>query len=221
MTQTNDQRIQRDVLAELRDEPSVDAAQIGIIVQDGVVTLTGHVPTHGEKGVAEGAAKRVSGVRAVADELDVKLRADHVRTDEDIAVAAANALKWNTFVPRDAVQATVEKGWTTLDGVVDWMYQKDAGQAAVRHLMGVKSVINLIKLRSRAHVKPAELKNLIHDALKRNAELEARRIGIDVHGDKVKLHGDVHSWSEVRAARRAAWSAPGVLTVDCQLHIVP
>ena len=220
MAHRTDQLIQQDVLAELRDEPSVEAAQIGVAVKDGVVTLTGHVPTHAEKTVAEEAAKRVGGVRAVADELGVELSREHIRTDEDIATAAANALRWNSFVPRDAVQVAVEAGWITLTGKVDWQYQKDAADAAVRHLIGVKAVMNLIDLKARPHPKPADVKHRIHDALKRNAELEARRIGIDVHGGEVKLHGDVHSCSEVKAARRAAWSTPGVFAVDCQLQVV-
>jgi osmotically-inducible protein OsmY len=170
--------------------------------------------------VAEEAAKRVGGVRAVADELGVELRADHVRNDEDIALAAADAIRWNAFVPRDSVQAAVEKGWVTLTGKVDWQYQRDAADAAVRHLIGVKAVINSIEVRPRVQPKPTDVKHRIHDAFRRNAELEARRIGIDVHGGEVKLHGNVHSFAEVEAARRAAWAVPGVFAVNCDLHVV-
>ena len=138
-------------------------------------------PANEVRKTANSAAKRVTGVRAVADELDVRLRPEHARTDEEIASAAADALKWNSFVPVGAVQVAVEKEWITLDGQVDWQYQKDAAHAAVRHLIGVKSVINLIKLRSRLRAKPSEVKHRIHDALKRNAVLEARRIGVKVN----------------------------------------
>lgn len=221
MNSATDSKIQENVLAELRDEPSIDAAHIGVIVDDGVVTLTGHIPTHGEKVVAEEAAKRVRGVRAVADDLTVELREYHVKSDNEVARAVADALRWNSFVPANSVQAVVEDGWVMLDGEVEWQFQKEAAERAVSSLVGVRCITNNIRLKNVVEPKPHDVKVRILEALRRHGELEARRIGVDVSGTKIKLHGDVHSLSEVDAARRAAWSAPGVQSVECKLDVVP
>jgi osmotically-inducible protein OsmY len=216
---TSDERLQRDVLEELKWEPSVEAAHIGVTVKDGVVTLTGHVPSLSEKYGAEKAAKRVYGVKDVANELGVKLLASSKRTDEDIA-AAVRALKWNILVPADKIMVMVNNGWVTLEGQVHWRFQRNAAERAVRNLPGVVGVTNDIMVGSE-EVSPIDIKNQIEAALARNAELEARRLSVEVEGSKVILRGSVRSWSEKEEAERAAWKMPGVLELDSRIVVTP
>lgn len=211
--------IQHSVQYELEWEPSVDAAHIGVAASDGVVTLSGHVATHGEKLAAERAAKNVYGVRAVANELEVRLPLTYKRTDEDIAAACANALKQHVLVPSGRIKPTVERGRITLDGEVEWQYQRDAADQAVRYLPGVVGVVNAITLKPQ--VSPADVKDKIERAFKRSAELDARRVGVRVDGGKVSLYGTVRSWIEKDEAVRSAWAAPGVVSVDDRIVVSP
>ena len=213
----DDLALKKAVDTELNFEPSIDPAEIGVAAKDGIVTLTGHVRSYWEKVAAERAAERVSGVKAVVNEMDVRLPGTSERTDQDIARAALDSLKWNVLVPADRIKVKVSYGWVTLEGVVDWQFQKEAAEKAVRKLFGVKGVTNLVEVKAR--VSKGEVKAAIEDALKRSVELDAKRIKVDVEGDLVILRGTVSSRFEREEAERAAWRAPGVGTVDNQIII--
>jgi len=214
-----DTQLQQDVMNELKWEPSVKAAEIGVSVKDGVVTLSGYVDSFYKKWAAERAAARVFGVKAVAEEIQVRVPGSLKRTDEDIARAAANALEWNVTVPYDRVKVKVQDGLVTLSGEVDWWYQKSAAEDAVRNLMGVVLINNKITIKPA--VKPLDVKDKIEKAFQRNALLDARRITVETHGGKVILRGSVRSWVEREQVQRAAWAAPGVSEVDNYIIVNP
>jgi osmotically-inducible protein OsmY len=212
-----DEEIQRDVLAELKWDSRLQRNEIGVIVKDGVVTLTGWVDSYLKKWNAEEAAHRVAGVKAVANDVEVRLPSSSERTDSDIAAAAVHALEWDALVPSDRVQLTVSKGWVTLRGEVDWQYQREDAERVVRRLTGVKGVTNLITVKP--HTAPSDLKKRIEEALVRSAKVDADRIIIEVQGSKAILKGTVRSWAEREEAERVAWSAPGILSVENRITI--
>lgn len=214
-----DRELQQDVMTELRWEPSVDATEIGVAVKDSVVTLSGYVDSYAEKLAAERVAGRVFGVKAMAQEIKVRLPSSFERPDEDIAHAVANALEWNMSVPHDRIKAKVQDGWVTLSGDVDWRYQKDATEDAVCCLMGVVGVSNQITVKPS--IKPLDVKAKIESAFQRNAMLDARRITVETRGDKVILRGSVRSWAEREQAQVAACAAPGVCEVENNIIISP
>jgi osmotically-inducible protein OsmY len=214
-----DKDLKRHVETALDWEPSLDAKDIGVSVDEGVVTLRGNVASYAEKIAAERTALRVYGVKAVADDLVVRLASTYQRTDTEIAQAAVNALKWHTTVPDHRITLTVRDGWITLAGTVDWQFQKDAATRAVRDLTGVKAVMNDIRVQPQ--VKTIDVRDKIEAAFKRSAEIDARRVNVTAQDGKVILSGNVHSWSERREAELAAWAAPGVSQVEDRLTIVP
>jgi osmotically-inducible protein OsmY len=212
-----DAQVQQDVIAELKWEPSVNAEQIGVEVKDGVVTLAGQVGSFAEKWDAERAAQRVSGVRALAVEMDVALPGSSRRADADIARSVENVLQWTTYLPQDRVKVMVEAGWVTLSGELDWDYQRQAAVGAVRYLMGVTGVSDQIRIKAK--VSSSVVKADIEAALKRRASSDAHGISVEVRGADVTLTGRVHSWSERDMARSSAWSTPGVRHVVDNLTV--
>ncbi len=212
-----DVRLQRRVLDELQFEPSVDATHIGVTADDGVVTLSGHVASYAEKLAAEVAVRRVRGVKAIAQDMEVHLPSAAKTADDEIAGRAVRLLDWDAAVPVDAVKVKVEDGWITLTGEVEWQYQRAAAEHAVQKLGGVVGVLNHITLH--ALVQPADIRRRIEEALQRDARVEAGTITINTSGSRVELHGRVHSYHERDAAERAAWSAPGVTEVKDRLLV--
>ncbi|WP_028079586.1 BON domain-containing protein [Solimonas soli] len=213
-----DMQIRKDVLDELEWDPAIDAAGVGVEVRNGVVTLSGHLRSYPEKLAAERAAQRVSGVKAVAVEADVRISDGKARSDSDLALAASDALRWNALVPEDSVKVLVEDGRLTLSGQVPWAYQRSAAESAVRDLLGVVSVNNQVTVRPKASA--GNVKGKIEAALHRAARLDAQAITISVDSGRVTLDGTVHSLAERRLVEEAAWSATGVSAVVDRLQIV-
>jgi osmotically-inducible protein OsmY len=217
-----DKELKQHVQNALDWEPSIDATDIGVSVNEAVVTLRGNVGSYVEKVSAERVALRVYGVKALANDVSVRLVSGHERTDTEIAQAAVAALKWNTVVPADRVTVTVANGWLTLNGTLDYYHQSAAAQRAVRNLTGVKGVSNGIVLQAPVILpKAGDVTAKIEAAFRRSAEIDARRINVTAQDGKVILSGNVHSWAERQEAERAAWAAPGVTQVDDRLAVVP
>jgi osmotically-inducible protein OsmY len=215
----SDTQLQKDVLDELKWEPTVSEKEIGVSVKDGVVTLSGYVQSFAQKRAAEHAVARVAGVRAVAEDIQVKLPTSSQRSDTEIAHAAINALKWDIEVPDELIKTKVENGWITLEGAVEFFYHKNAAERCVRFLNGVKGVTNLISVKPA--VVTTKVNQNIEAALKRRAEMDAAKIKVETTDGKVTLKGSVHSWLELKEAESAAWGTPGVWAVDDRLAVVP
>jgi osmotically-inducible protein OsmY len=214
-----DSQIQKDIIDELKWEPSLQDEDIGVAVHDGVVTLAGFVDSYANKWKAERVASRVKGVKAIANDLEVKLPTSSSRPDPDIARAALAALKWNVMVPDDRIKVKVEKGWLTLEGDVDWNFQREEAERSVRYLTGVLGVTNLVSVRARP--TPSDIKRKIKETLERSAEFDADRITVEVDGHTAVLRGTVRSYAEKRDAERAARNAPGVTEVENDLVVDP
>ncbi len=212
-----DKKLRKDIIDALDWDPSVNSANIGVAVDDGVATLSGAVPNYAQKLAAQRIAQQVRGVTAIADEIEVRYPGSTSHTDADIAQRAVQVLDWDIVLPDQAVKVKVSKGYVTLTGEVHWDYQRRSAEADVRKLAGVIGVINKIELRSV--VSPADVSKRIKDALKRDAEVEAANIHISVADGKVRLDGKVHSLPEQQAIYRAVWSAPGVRLVENHVHV--
>jgi osmotically-inducible protein OsmY len=206
-----DTQLHSDVIAELSWEPSINSEEIGVEVKDGIVTLAGHVGSYAEKMDAERATMRVSGVKALVVEMDVRLAGSSARTDADIARSVEHVLEWTTYLPKDAVKIKVESGLVTLSGEVSWEYQRQTAVSAVRYLMGVKGVKDQLVIKPK--LSASLVKADIEAALKRRAQKDANQISVSVHGTDVTLSGKVHTWSERELATHTAWGSPGVRSV--------
>lgn len=212
-----DIEIKDDVLDELAWQPNIDETQIGVIVDDGVVTLSGVVNSYSKKLAAEKATKNVEGVKAVALDIEVKYGSDFKKTDKEIAKAIVDAFEWNSSIPEDDITVKVENGWVYLSGEVQWLYQKNAAKNAIKDLLGVRGVSNSITLKN--NIKPSEVKAKIKDAFERMATLDADGIILETHGNTVTLRGKVHSIKEKEDAEVAAYNAPGVYNVKNELQV--
>lgn len=211
----SDSDLQHDVLEELAFEPMVDHAHIGVAAKNGVVTLTGFVPNYTQKAAAERAAARVKGVKAIAEEIEVRFASDPKTSDAEIAERIVQILQWDVTVPDDRISVRVEHGWVTLGGEVEWHYQKTAAQSAVSRITGIKGISNMIKVGAK--VSPSDVRGRVIAAIRRQGALDADAIQVTVDGRTVRLSGQVHGWNERRVAENAAWSIPGVAHVEDEI----
>ena len=220
-----DTELQNDVLSKLKYEPSIKVTDIGVLVKNGTVTLNGYATSYNEKWQAVHAAKRVAGVKAIlqrrgfanADDIEIQLPDSYHRTDGDIAEAAINQIDWSTTIPQGTVEVTVRNGWITLEGEVEWWYQKNAAGSLVKQMAGVKGVSNSISISPKVTKK--EVETDIKSAFKRSAMLDAKHIRVETSGNNIVLHGQVRNYSEYDEAERVAWSEPGVSSVDNRLEV--
>ncbi|MDQ0391054.1 BON domain-containing protein [Labrys monachus] len=213
----DDKLLRQSIIDALDFDPRLDAANIGVGVENGIATLTGHVGSYAEKIAAETVVRRIKGVRAIAVEIEVRYPSDRKTADDQIAQRAVAVIAWDAMVPEGVVEVKVEKGWVTLTGSVTWQFQREAAETAVRKLSGVIGVINHVMVKP--HVQATDVKSKIMAALKRDAEFEADAIRVNVDGGKVVLEGKIKAWHERSVAERAAWSAPGVSSVEDNLHV--
>jgi osmotically-inducible protein OsmY len=212
-----DKTLRQSIIDELDFDPSVESAHIGVAAEDGVVTLSGYVKSYAEKIAAERAVKRIKGVRAIAEEIEIRYANDRKTSDDQIAKRALDILAWDTTIPPGKVQVKVQEGWVTLMGDVDWQYQRSSAETVVRRLSGVLGITNSIAVKPR--VEPTDVKIRIENALKRSAQIEADSIKVSAIGGKVTLEGRVHAWYERDLAERTAWAAPGVVSVEDRIVV--
>ena len=213
----NDSDLRQLVIDELEFEPAIDASNIGIAAKDGIVTLSGFVSSYAEKMTAERAVRRVKGVHAIAQEIEIRYATDKKINDDEIALRCVNIINCDTTLPEDKIKVKIERGWVTLTGEVPWHFQRIAAESGVRKITGVTGITNLISIK--AHVQASDIKKRIEEALKRSAEVEANSIRVVVTDSSVRLEGKVHDWREREIVEKAAWSVPGVMTVDDRMTV--